>query len=255
MDDIPIVTAPVFPSSTTALPQQLSIEERTYQESVFRALLSGSGTRRRLPPEIASYIFELAPILQPLRIRYSAQRADVVAYARGFTAVYAVVLVTLPVVKTGSSNPPAKASCLKIGQRNWIRAVTRSRDQGWTTHAHEGSQSWFEIGLGTPSSATSSGPTKGASRRARRKDAPPIEIRAHPTEKGRELVWKSHHNAMAVPEVRDYAGCEFGPDHEMWDYTRDGDVVLLRACAKNPGWDNRVTSASFEWMTDFKSCL
>jgi hypothetical protein len=111
-----------------------------------------------------------------------------------------------------------------------LQLVTFACDQGWTTHGHQGSMSWFEIGVF------------------------PEDIIKDDMEQN-ILIWRrSHYNRIAC---REPAFIE-GPIAElMQDGTSDmeaevGDCIVVRACVKNPGWQNNAIKGELRFWTWFE---
>ncbi|KAG8906630.1 hypothetical protein FRB99_006418 [Tulasnella sp. 403] len=121
-----------------------------------------------------------------------------------------------------------KAACFQL--------VTISKDQGWTTHAQEGSCSWFEIGI-VPAGDDGSIPTFPG-------------VKLHPDTQ-RPLRWTSHYNEIAGSEYYEHAGVMFGSGHEVWDHLSPGDRLGVWMCAEHAAWAclaTKFTLKVWEWF-------
>lgn len=68
---------------------------------------------------------------------------------------------------------------------------------------------------------------------------------------GELLRWTSHQNEMTVQDLRLREGELFGPDHEIWEWLREGDQIGVWMCAKHRGWSNQVGEivlGSYDWF-------
>ena len=91
------------------------------------------------------------------------------------------------------------------------------------SHAHEGSQSWFELGIVAADS-----------------HAPP------------RRSWVSHYNEIAGEDLKEHIGIEFDAHHPLWEELREGDRLGLWAHAIHPGWECRAAAAELQYREWFE---
>lgn len=68
-----------------------------------------------------------------------------------------------------------------------------------------------------------------------------IEICLHPIHRAQELAWSFYINtplekSTAKQDSPKHASIQLGPDHEIWSYLEDGDIIMLRAWPQHEGW-------------------
>jgi len=125
-----------------------------------------------------------------------------------------------------------RAMLMKMGQ---IRLTTLSKDQGWCSNPRDGSWSWFEVGIlaPPPPQDASESPAKAIPEDEidflEGPEAPIREPKINPST-GVPLLWKSHHNELAVKAFKDHVGILFDPDHELWIVLSLG-IILGCGCA------------------------
>jgi hypothetical protein len=76
-------------------------------------------------------------------------------------------------------------------------------------------------------------------------------VKHYPEDANKPLRWKSHHNALASSGLVTQDGETFGPDHELWGYLTEGDVIAVYACALYPMWQNDARSGMLEFWEKF----
>lgn len=131
---------------------------------------------------------------------------------------------------------------INIGKINSLRAFT-SAQPGKPSVFRESNitRSWFELFIGRHSDVEEHKAleTSAFSQDYHgniRVDTSFITVRSHPTNPQRQLAWRSHDNVRSVANVMvnqgipEYAGAEFGPHHEIWDFLENGDMIGLHAC-------------------------
>ena len=104
-----------------------------------------------------------------------------------------------------------------------VEFAFRSRDQGWSSNPDGGSWSWFEASL-----AQSEWIEEWMERHDKRLDDQPR--------------YKIQTNRLASTEIQDYT-IGLTDEHELVQRVKEGDRVVLSACACFPGWENRVHEA------------
>lgn len=103
-----------------------------------------------------------------------------------------------------------------------------SAHQGWTTHPHEGSQSWFELILATPSASA----------------AGDKEAQSLPDLREKTII-RSHEHGVYMKGLlqKHSSGDKFALYSDamarLWENAEEGDVLFVKACAKNAFWKNR----------------
>ncbi|KAF7976548.1 hypothetical protein HWV62_6199 [Athelia sp. TMB] len=110
------------------------------------------------------------------------------------------------------TEPVTREFCLRAAQ---IQLWTRSRDQGAVDEPEKGSWSFFEVVILENSEATE----------PRNKD-------------GKDLVWHSHNNRLAVAQPSKVFGAVFDRRRDLLDDLEVGNVIAVRSCARFCGWQN-----------------
>jgi len=67
----------------------------------------------------------------------------------------------------------------------------------------------------------------------------------------RQLQWTSHHNQLGINTPRLVIGDAFKPEHELWTFLEEGDVIAVYACALYPGWQNTAKSGKLLFWERF----
>jgi len=207
------------PSSTRRRPEaQDALELRRLYHALARSLELGTSTRPGLPVELVIQILRMAHCILPSPVQLSSTsecRADAGTGE--------------PVVIPWMSTPPFQRKY--ITRIAGMRLKTLSRDQGWCSDESAGSWSWFEIAILDSENIVK-----------KRRD-------------GNDVLWVSHRNPIASQEFDWRIGLTFGPDHEVWDYLEDGDMLLVRVCAQYGGWRNIARKATLEFTEWFEPTL
>jgi hypothetical protein len=94
-----------------------------------------------------------------------------------------------------------------------MQLVTVSADQGWTTHAEEGPQSWFEFSV--------------------------VADGASDTKMEAGEWWRSHENRMAYGAPNSVEGSVFDLGGHRTPALRAGHRIFVRVCAQHEQWENR----------------
>lgn len=134
-----------------------------------------------------------------------------------------------------------------------IQLTTVARHQGWTTHSHEGSWSWFELAILKPKDPQF-GPSVVVSDTH---DSEPtidwtnnepdtlgdgeygsdLENRIKRKENGSMLVWESHRIPVATGELVPLTGKEFSCNDEIFDHLEEGESIGVLCCAQRRFWE------------------
>ena len=121
----------------------------------------------------------------------------------------------------------------------------RSRDQGYCSRPDQGCWSWFEASLAHLPSTD-----EGGQARKKRESAElicslgRIKEGMERYEKSLETQprYKIQENRIASTEIEQYT-IELTDEHELVQRVKEGDRIILLACACFPGWENRVYAA------------
>ena len=139
-----------------------------------------------------------------------------------------------------------------------------SRDQGWSGTQRQdggtfrGSWSWFEAGVRREGEAgVQSGGERDTEAEYDAASDTESEAESEQHEQPAGDKYERHElqrNRHASRKPEDYR-VEIGPDHELLQSLKEGDVIDVLACAQYPAWTNIVHRASIEiWtMDDLKS--
>ena len=111
-------------------------EEVFLYHQVWRALQTGSATRRALPPELLLHIVAFCGWVLPYRIRTQAK--SVSCYSYGGNKAERLWFTSAPLAGED------------IGRIAAIQLITIGKDQGWVDSPNAGSWSWFEVGIERP---------------------------------------------------------------------------------------------------------
>jgi hypothetical protein len=111
-----------------------------------------------------------------------------------------------------------------------LQLVTVACDQGWTTHGHQGSMSWFELGV-FPGATSDDDAKKFENRRQWR---------------------RSHYNRIAYEHPAFIQGPVVALTQDGVPLLSAGDCIVVRACAKNQGWKNNATRGELRFWRWFE---
>ena len=147
----------------------------------------------------------------------------------------------------------------------------RSRDQGWCSNSDDGNWSWFEASLAQIPQDDGVGHSEASLERTLQNDGVGQDrmsdvvvdkdhynwinawTRRHPEELEYRPRYKIQSNRLAEMEPEDYT-IELTNDHELVRQVKEGDRIILWACACFPGWENLVYEAkiSIEGVNDLR---
>ncbi|KZT37302.1 hypothetical protein SISSUDRAFT_871000 [Sistotremastrum suecicum HHB10207 ss-3] len=229
----------------------LVAETRAYMATFYHALAlsleSGTPSRPPLPLELVRHIMHLAECMltcESLTVKSTCHRGRA-QHNPEYENVQADTSET--VRKLWIHTPPLAQ--FTISKLCSVKLSTLSRNQGWVSSPSGGNWSWFELGLYETSSSngSSSDPTKVRTADLvlrRRKD-------------GSELTWVSHYNNIQCRDFRwvNTPTGTFGPNHEIWSYIREGDVVGVSLCARYPAWRCIAKSGVLKFSSWFEPIL
>ncbi|KZV92660.1 hypothetical protein EXIGLDRAFT_718113 [Exidia glandulosa HHB12029] len=185
-----------------------------------RTLIRGRGapnSRPGLPVEIVLFIIRLAELLVPLPSLRCHVQEKITVYAPDGHIAQADWFAT---------NPLSRHDLQHIAA---LQLRTYSHDQGWANDPDAGSWTWFDVCIATPQKVLAIRPADGT-----------------------ELRWRSHSNPVASKKFKKRVGLVFAPDHEIWTRIRDGQVILVRACAQFGSWTNYADRASLDFWGYFE---
>jgi hypothetical protein len=77
-----------------------------------------------------------------------------------------------------------------------------------------------------------------------------VRMQRHRQPVTKPLQWKSHENVIEGDGYETIEG-SFTPDHEIWQHLEPGDVIIIKACARFPGWANYCQEAKLEFWEYF----
>ncbi|EJD54566.1 hypothetical protein AURDEDRAFT_119009 [Auricularia subglabra TFB-10046 SS5] len=188
---------------------------------LFRALCRGSDERARLPPELVLSIFRGAEITSREGSAFDATaKQSIRVSASSGTVKHKDWFATAPLAASTLHHLAA------------VRLYTTSHDQGWASRPELGSYTWFEICIASPSARAGLVVAKRAD--------------------GTELRWRSHHNPVANSTPQELRGEVFGPHHELWEYLRESNIIVVRACAQYGGWSNFAMKGALRFTKFFE---
>lgn len=116
----------------------------------------------------------------------------------------------------------------------------RSRDQGYCSNPDQGCWSWFEASL-----ARLPPPHEGQDEEHDATEETWFAgewVERYERSLENQPRYRIQENRLASTEVEEYT-VELRDEHELVRRVREGDRVVLLACACFPGWENRVYAA------------
>ena len=131
----------------------------------------------------------------------------------------------------------------------------RSRDQGWCSNPNNGAWSWFEASLARFPRDDEEGQPQLSDDIVTRGPYDWVYpwLQRHSEELGKQPRYKIQENKIGEKEPESYR-IVLGDDHELVQRVREGDRIILWACACFPGWNNHVYEAqiSIEGVDDLR---
>ena len=146
-----------------------------------------------------------------------------------------------------NGDPVLYTRSLSVRDATSLRRVTftfRSRDQGWCSDPNAGAWSWFEASLARISQDEEEGQTQLSDdivTTSQYQWVGPWSQR-HGEELEKQPRYKIQSNRIGEIEPESHR-IELGDDHELVRRVREGDRVILWACACFPGWSNQIYEA------------
>ncbi|KAF8528377.1 hypothetical protein BU17DRAFT_80686 [Hysterangium stoloniferum] len=204
--------------SNIAIAHPEARESRRSYHALARSLEAGTPTRPGLPIELVIPILRMAHCIVPSPVEFSST-----------SNCQARAMSHEPVVIPWMSTPPLQRK--DIARLASMQLRTFSRDQGWCNDEAAGSWSWFEIAISSAENIVKQKPD------------------------GNDLVWLSHRNPIASQELDWRIGDMFGPDHEVWEYLEEGDMLVVRVCAQFGAWQNIAQNGHLQFMEWFEPTL
>jgi len=160
------------------------------------------------------------------------------------------------------SSPLTRRTINKIAS---VHLTTVARHQGWTTHPHEGSWSWFELAILKPATPTSDARPEALQPNgidwARSEPATlgdghlgsDLTNRIKRRENGSMLTWESHRIPVDMNGEGLLTGMKFGwCDHELFDHIEEGDSIGVICCAQRRFWECVDTIGSLKFEVFFE---
>ena len=119
----------------------------------------------------------------------------------------------------------------------------RSRDQGWCSNPDQGAWSWFEASLGrTSGDEEGQTPLSDAIVTTSHYHWIHSWLQRNSEELAKQPRYKIQSNRIGEIEPESY-NIELADDHELVRRVREGDRIILWACACFAGWNNQVYEA------------
>ena len=157
-----------------------------------------------------------------------------------------------------NGDPVLYTRSLSARDATLLRKVTftfRSRDQGWCSNPDQGAWSWFEASLARISGDEEEGQTQLSDAIITTSQYEWVYpwLQRHSEELEKQPRYKIQSNRIGEVEPESYR-IELGDDHELVRRVREGDRIILWACACFPGWSNHVYEAqiSIEGVDDLR---
>lgn len=236
------------PQSVLARPSSHSTESWTIHDSnleLLKCLSTATPTRPALPTEIILQILK-----DPSR----------------WIHVHSIYHPPLPnsnrpILFTSNKpygDPVLYTRSLSARDSTLLRKVTftfRSRDQGWCSNPDDGAWSWFEASLARISRDEEEEQTQLSDAIVTTSQYNWVYpwSQQHREELETQPRYKIQSNRIGEVEPETYR-IELGADHELVQRVREGDRIILWACACFPGWNNQVYEAqiSIEGLDDLR---
>jgi hypothetical protein len=203
-------------------------------QSLATSLRQGTTTRLPLPAELVLSILRLARCVKhgpSFMVKGSKIRVD----SKG-PLVSNIWILTPPFDRT------------MLAKTASMRLYTHSRDQGWPSLVSAltvDTWSWFDIGIYTKAGSGDSGVA----------EAMISDLQPKRRENGELLLWKSHNNVLQSRWPSFKRGNDFGAEHEIWEYLREGDMIGVTVCAQHPGWSNVADYGFLDFWEWFEPAL
>ena len=157
-----------------------------------------------------------------------------------------------------SGDPVLYTRSLSARDTKLLRKVIftfRSRDQGYCSYPDQGAWSWFEASLAQISRDEEEGQTQLSDVIVTTSHYDWIYpwLQRHSEKLKKPPRYKIQENRIGEMEPESYR-IELGDDHELVRRVREGDRIILWACACFPGWNNQVYEAqiSLEGVDDLR---
>ena len=146
-----------------------------------------------------------------------------------------------------TGNPVLYTRSLSARDAKLLRKVVftfRSRSQGWCSFPEGGNWSWFDASLAQLSEGDGLGSvqTNDAVVNAGLHQWRSPWMQRHSEELGNQPRYKIQSNSITEKQPTDYT-VELGDEHELVQRVREGDRIILWACACFPLWENSVYEA------------
>ena len=146
-----------------------------------------------------------------------------------------------------SGDPVLYTRSLSARDTKLLRKVTftfRSRDQGWCGNPEQGAWSWFEASLARISPDDEEGQTQPNDAIVTSSQYHWVYpwLQRHSEELEKQPRYKIQSNRIGEREPESYR-IELEDDHDLVRRVKEGDRIILWACACFPGWNNQVYEA------------
>lgn len=213
--------------------------------ALFRALHRGTERRPGLPVELVRAVFIAAQALVPHLPLAAFARIPTVVRGEDEELIRETIAVTAPFDLRATLS---RVAALRL---DTLSCAMPRKQSSWT---------WFEISIAEPGQDDTYTVVRGVEE-ADSEEPGRLEIDSVP-----RLRWRSHgHRNLRIsgtqqpdePVPQRVRGLVFGPQHEMWGHLKEGQVLIVQACAMVivAGLENHVFEAELRSWTYFDSHL
>jgi hypothetical protein len=174
--------------------------------------------RAGLPEELVALITRMADFRLPDVHRTLACYRILIVNSYGFKYRSRIWFRTPPLTRRDLSQLAA------------LQLATFACDQGWTSHGYQGSMSWFELGVFPDGTSDDDMGKKENGSQWRR----------------------SHYNQMACRDPAFIQGPIAVPSRDGSVHLKINDCIVVRACTRNPGWQNKALKGELRFWKWFE---
>ena len=241
VDRLSSPAAPTYQADPTPSSASTAKSWNTHDSNLalFECLSTATPARPALPTELILKIVSLPSRWVSLHSTKHSASSDP---SRPIVKVLGDGRSGIPVLVPVLSTRPLSAR--EVGRLREVVFTFRSRDQGWCSYPNAGTWTWFEASLARLSRADGDGqgPSNDAAEWTGSYERTVEWMKLHEQSLESQPKYQIQTNECASTEVKDY-NIGLTDEHELVQHFQEGDRVILWACARFGGWENRVYKA------------